>query len=101
MLTCEQLIESLVDYLEGRLSLSRAAAFKLHLLCCDHCRSYLHNYEATIAASQQAVQHAEADAGPVKVPEDLVQEILKACRMVEGEKPSDRPDASGNFGRSV
>ena len=28
MLTCKQLIESLAEYVEGRLSLSRKAAFK-------------------------------------------------------------------------
>lgn len=93
MLTCEQLIESLADYREGRLSLSQEAAFKLHLLCCEHCRWYLHNYEATIVASQQAVRHAEADAGPIEVPEDLVQEILKARHAMGGETPSDRSDS--------
>lgn len=92
MLTCEQLIESLSDYLEGRLSLSRTAAFKLHLLCCEHCRSYLHNYEATIAASQQAVRLAEADAGPIAVPEDLLQEILMARHAMGGKTPSDQSD---------
>jgi anti-sigma factor RsiW len=93
MLTCEQLIESLADYLEGRLSLSRNAAFKLHLLCCDHCRSYLHNYEATIAATQQAVRLAEADAGPIEVPEELIAEILMARHAMGGEPPSDPPDS--------
>lgn len=78
MLTCKQLIESLAEYLDGKLPLSRVAAFKLHLLCCDHCRSYLHNYEATIVASQEALRKEEEDTGPIEVPEDLIQAILKA-----------------------
>lgn len=93
MLTCEQLIESLADYREGRLSLSQEAAFRLHLLCCEHCRWYLHNYEATIAASQQAVRQADVDAGLIEVPEDLVQEIVKARQAMEGETPSDQSDS--------
>ncbi len=78
MLTCKQLIESLAEYLEGRLSLSRKAAVMLHLLCCGHCRAYLHNYEATIAASKRAFVKIDEDQRPAEVPEDLVQAILKA-----------------------
>ena len=78
MLTCKQLIESLTDYLEGRLSLSRKAAFMLHLFCCGHCRAYLHNYETTITASKQAFVKIDEVPNPGEVPEDLVQAILKA-----------------------
>lgn len=79
MLSCKELIESLTDYIEGRLSLSRKAAFMLHLFCCGHCRAYLHNYETTITASKQAFSKSdESDSAPTEVPEDLIQAILKA-----------------------
>lgn len=78
MLTCQQLIDSLAEYVEGRLSLSRKAAFMLHLFCCGHCRAYLHNYETTITASKQAFVKIDGDQSPTEVPENLVQAILKA-----------------------
>lgn len=78
MLSCKELIESLTDYLEGRLSLPRKAAFQLHLLCCGQCRDYLHNYETTIAASKQAFSDPDDEVTPTEVPEDLIQAILKA-----------------------
>jgi anti-sigma factor RsiW len=78
MLTCKQLIESLAEYVDGRLSLSRKAAFMLHLFCCANCRAYLSNYETTITASKQAFVKLEDDQSPEEVPEDLVQAILKA-----------------------
>jgi anti-sigma factor RsiW len=78
MLSCKELIESLTDYIEGRLSLPRKAAFQLHLLCCGQCRDYLHNYETTIAASKQAFPDTDEEAAPAEVPEDLIQAILKA-----------------------
>lgn len=78
MLTCKQLIESLAEYVEGRLSLSRKAAFMLHLFCCGHCRAYLHNYETTINASKQTFVKTDEDRSSKDVPEDLIQAILKA-----------------------
>ncbi len=80
-MTCRQLIESLHEYLEERLSLSRRFAFILHLFCCGHCRAYMSNYESTITASKQAFVKLDAEpASPEtpKVPDDLVQAILKA-----------------------
>ena len=77
-MTCKQLIESLHEYLETRLSLSKRFAFVLHLLCCGHCRAYLSNYKTTIAASQRAfVKLEEAPATP-EVSDDFVQAVLKA-----------------------
>ena len=78
MLTCKQLIESLHEYLEGRLSPTKRLTFFLHFFCCGHCRAYLSNYEATIDASKQAFVKLEIDPGSPEVPEDLIQAILKA-----------------------
>lgn len=78
MLTCEELIESLADYVEGRMTLTEKAAAALHFLCCRDCQTYLHNYEATISASRKAFAERDPSQTPVEVPEDLVQAILKA-----------------------
>ena len=77
MLTCKQLIDALVDYVDGRLSLSRRFAVMVHLFCCGHCRSYLHDYKVTIEASQASM--SQVDEPPaVAVPEDFVQAVLQA-----------------------
>ncbi len=79
MLSCEQLIEFLSDYVEGRLPLTQRAAFELHLALCRDCRSYLHNFKATIEATRAAFADPTS-AVPESVPEELVQAILKATR---------------------
>lgn len=79
MLTCQQLIEFLTDYLDGQLPLTQRAAFEVHLALCRDCRSYLHNFKTTIAASQKAFSDA-SEPVPANVPEDLVQAILNSRR---------------------
>ncbi len=79
MLTCQQLIEFLTDYLDGQLPLTQRAAFEIHLALCRDCRSYLHNFKTTIAASRNALSDASEQV-PASVPEDLVQAILNSRR---------------------
>ena len=79
MLTCQQLINSLTDYLDGQLPLTQRAAFELHLALCRNCRSYRHNFTTTIAVSKQAFADS-AESDPASVSEDLVQAILKSRR---------------------
>lgn len=77
MMTCQQLIDFLTDYLDGKLPLSQRVAFELHLTLCRDCRSYLHNYKAAIEASRSAFD-APAESLQEIIPEDLVSAILKA-----------------------
>ena len=77
MLTCQQLIEFLTDYLDGQLPMTQRLTFELHLTLCPNCRSYLHNFKTTINASKQAFANP-ADPTPNQVPEELVQVILKS-----------------------
>ena len=44
MLTCQQLIEFLTDYLDGQLPLTQRAVFVLHLALCRDCRSNLRQW---------------------------------------------------------
>lgn len=74
MMTCQELIEFLTDYLDGQLPLSQRLAFELHLTLCPDCRSYLHNFKTTIAAAKQAGDEA------AEMPEDLVKAILNSRR---------------------
>lgn len=74
MMTCREVLEFLMDYLEGSLSSAQRAIFEEHLATCTACVAYLHTY-------QRAVKLGKAipvDDGHAEVPEDLVQAILAA-----------------------
>lgn len=47
---CREAVELVTDYLEGALSSRERARFEAHLAECPHCREYLAQIEATIAA---------------------------------------------------
>jgi len=72
MLTCKELTELITDYAEGRLSLSRRIAFRLHVMMCRHCRAYLRQMKLTIRTL------GAMPAGPV--PSEVCEDMLKAFR---------------------
>ena len=48
-ISCQEVVEVVTDYLEGRLSPEDAAIFEAHLELCDGCRWYLDQIRTTIA----------------------------------------------------
>jgi anti-sigma factor RsiW len=48
-LVCQQAVELVTDYLEGRLSRSARRRFETHLADCPHCTEYLAQMRATIS----------------------------------------------------
>ncbi|HYB14252.1 MAG TPA: zf-HC2 domain-containing protein [Streptosporangiaceae bacterium] len=48
-LVCQQAVELVTDYLEGRLSRSARRRFERHLADCPHCTEYLAQMRATIS----------------------------------------------------
>lgn len=50
MLSCQQITELVTDYLEGRMGLADRMRFHVHLGMCKHCRAYLRQMKATVAA---------------------------------------------------
>lgn len=75
-MTCRELIDFLMAYLDGELPPARRAVFDEHLEICEACQRYLESYRATISLGQAAC--AEDDAVPEDVPEELVQAVLAA-----------------------
>ncbi len=49
-IVCQQFVEEVTNYLEGMLSAAEARWTDEHLAQCDHCRAYLEQMRATIAA---------------------------------------------------
>jgi|1186.fasta_scaffold483850_2 anti-sigma factor RsiW len=50
-LSCQELVELVTDYLEGRLPESDLARFDAHIEACDHCVTYLEQIRSTITIS--------------------------------------------------
>lgn len=47
-LTCKQLVETITDYLEGKLSPAERAQFEQHLATCQGCTNYLAQMQKTL-----------------------------------------------------
>jgi anti-sigma factor RsiW len=83
-MTCRELIDFLMAYLDGELPAERRAVFDEHLEVCAACQRYLESYQQSIALGRAACD-ADAPDAPVAgdVPEELVQAIL-AARSARG-----------------
>lgn len=76
-MTCREAIdEFLLEYVEGKLTLSERIRFNLHLAICSHCRRYLDSYRKTLALTQASEKATEI--APSELPEELVRAILSA-----------------------
>ena len=73
-LTCQQLIDFIMGYLDGELPAEQRAEFDRHMSACPSCVDYLKTYEKTILLAKSCGNDAVPDA----VPESLVQAILEA-----------------------
>ena len=78
-MTCRELIDFLMDYLDGDLPEGQASAFEEHLDICPACVDYIDGYKKTIELGQ-AVCAEEDEALPTNIPDDLIQAILAARR---------------------
>jgi anti-sigma factor RsiW len=47
-LVCQEAVELVTDYLEGRLSRAQRKRFDAHLADCEHCSKYLEQMRVTI-----------------------------------------------------
>ena len=72
-MTCRDVLDFLMAYLDGELTAEQRAAFDHHLSLCDACRDYLASYRATLRLERAA----DPDAAP-PVPDELVRAILAA-----------------------
>lgn len=77
-MTCRELIDFLMQYLDGELPADRRAVFDAHLAVCDACQRYLATYREGVALGKSACGNDPSDPVPTEVPEDLVQAILAA-----------------------
>jgi len=76
-MTCRELADFLMDYLNEDLPDDVRAGFDRHLALCPNCVAYVKTYRTTIELGRRAFADDEADAG-TEVPDELVRAILAA-----------------------
>lgn len=74
MLTCREIADFLMAYVDGDLSPAERQEFDRHLEVCPPCVHYLRNYRETIRLGKAAMD--ESSGGPI--PEELVRAILSS-----------------------
>ena len=76
-MTCQEIIEFLMAYVDGELPPEQAAVFAQHLADCPFCLEFLHSYRQTVQLSKQALSPGASLANNCPpVPEDLVRAIV-------------------------
>ena len=81
-MTCQELIDFLMDFVDGELPEEPRRVFEAHLAECPSCGDYVDSYKKTVEMGRKV---CEGDEGvPEDVPEDLLQAILKARRADGG-----------------
>ena len=77
-MTCKELVEFLMDYLDGLVSKPERRRFEEHLGECPDCVAYLATYREAVRLGKKAC--TAGDSIPTDVPEELVRAILAARR---------------------
>jgi anti-sigma factor RsiW len=79
MMTCRELAEFLMRYLDEELPGAQRNEFDAHMDECPPCRVYLEQYRQTVRACKAAFQEPDAPV-PEEVPPRLVEAVLAARR---------------------
>lgn len=87
LMTCNEVLDFLNDYLDGALPWRQRLAFNLHILLCRHCRRYLASYLETMRLTRTLENEPSSQLTPV--PEELLQAILAARRADQGAATDD------------
>ena len=72
MMTCEQLTRVVSDYIDGHMALMPRTHFKLHLLMCRNCRTYLNQFRKSTTEARTLP--------PDDMPQELTDAMLKQFR---------------------
>ncbi len=76
-MTCQDLADFLMDYIEGALPQTQRDEFDSHLGACPPCIEYMKSYEETIRMGKTLCDQPDAPI-PDDVPEKLIRAILSA-----------------------
>lgn len=73
MITCREVADFLMGYLDRELDVATRESFEEHLACCPPCVHYLESYRKTVELARKVAEDV-----PERVPEELVKAILAA-----------------------
>ena len=76
-ITCRELIDFIMDYLDGTLPAAQKADFERHLAVCPSCVSYLDGYRQTVKLGRTAFPATDTSAKGF-APESLLDAIREA-----------------------
>lgn len=76
-MTCRELVDFLMEYLDGELPADQRDIFESHVGECPPCEAYLDTYKQTIRLGKGVCSEPDG-AAPEDVPEQLIQAILAA-----------------------
>ena len=76
-MTCQELADFLMSYLDRELPEAERASFAEHLEMCPPCKAYLTTYERTVELGRSVCSDPEGPV-PEGVPDELVEAILAA-----------------------
>lgn len=88
-MTCRDLAEYLLAYLDDELPRSERRAFDRHLFWCKACRAYLESYRATVELAR-SLGTPLPDEAPEPVPEHLIAAVLAARAATDAGAPPTR-----------
>lgn len=80
-MTCRELVDFLLAYLEDELAAGARADFEAHLELCPPCVDYLETYKETVRLGRTLCGDPDGPV-PDDVPEQLVKAILAARRSI-------------------
>ena len=76
-MTCREIADFLMQYLDGELPRKQRATFESQLANCPACRMYLESYERTATLARSSKSPAD-DSITESVPDELVRLILES-----------------------
>jgi anti-sigma factor RsiW len=79
-MTCCEVVEFLMHYLDGELPEEQRAVFEAHLRRCPPCVAYLESYQISIQMVK-IVHRASCPEKEHALPEELVRAVLTAARQ--------------------
>jgi anti-sigma factor RsiW len=80
MITCRELIDFIIDYVDNALPPEQRKLFEEHLGVCPECVAYLNDYKTAVRVSRDACGCGEPADRESGIPDRLVQAILAARR---------------------
>ena len=74
-MSCKEVEDFLMDYLDGNLGFCARIHFRLHMLMCPDCSKYIKEYKNTVALGKSIFDHMDDELN-----EPIPEEILRAIK---------------------